>query len=98
MITFDCRHAGVFRAPAFFYLQEVKMQTPCDVLKDDNGHSVCPYEDTYCGYASEMCRNMCGLGVDENPYPEEDYDLDPFSFEEEEDEEESDELLETVNA
>lgn len=25
----------------------------------------CPYTDTYTGYEDEMCRNCCGLGVDE---------------------------------
>lgn len=25
----------------------------------------CPYADTYTGYEDEMCRNCCGLGVDE---------------------------------
>lgn len=37
---------------------------PCDI-PDDNGKYHCPYEDTYTGYESEMCRNCCGLGVDE---------------------------------
>jgi hypothetical protein len=46
--------------------------TPCDVA-DDNGYYHCPYLDTYSGYESEMCRNCCGLGVDEDSYPEEDY-------------------------
>jgi len=48
------------------------MQYPCDIpviVYDDNGNErkeyVCPYADTYCGYESEMCRNCCGLGVDE---------------------------------
>ena len=48
------------------------MQTPCDVPiidYDENGREVtrfeCPYADIYCGYEDEMCRNCCGLGVDE---------------------------------
>lgn len=48
------------------------MQTPCDVpiiVYDDDGNEVerfvCPYADTYTGYEDEMCRNCCGLGVDE---------------------------------
>ncbi len=48
------------------------MQTPCDV-KDENGKSSCPYAADYMGFEDEMCRNCCGLGVDENEYPEEDY-------------------------
>lgn len=43
-------------------------QTPCDIpYTDENGNTVfiCPYADTYGGYESEMCRNCCGLGVDE---------------------------------
>lgn len=39
-------------------------QTPCDI-KDENEQSHCPYADSYTGYESEMCRVMCGLGVDE---------------------------------
>ena len=49
-----------------------QMQTPCDVPiidYDDDGKEVeqfvCPYADGYTGYESEMCRNCCGLGVDE---------------------------------
>lgn len=38
--------------------------TPCD-YPDEFGHHRCPYEDTYTGYESEMCRVCCGLGVDE---------------------------------
>lgn len=46
------------------------MWAPCD--DDYNGQHYCPYEDTYAGYASEMCRVCCGLGVDEdNEYDEE---------------------------
>jgi hypothetical protein len=45
------------------------MWTPCDELID--GHSYCPYADTYAGYESEMCRVCCGLGVDEDDYEEE---------------------------
>ncbi len=44
------------------------MTTPCDIpIYDDKGNKVyhCPYADTYMGYESEMCRNCCGLGVDE---------------------------------
>ena len=37
---------------------------PCDV-PDENGNHVCPYADSYTGYESEMCRTMCGQGVDE---------------------------------
>ena len=47
--------------------------TPCDE-KDINGQHHCPYEDTYMGFADEMCRNCCGLGVDEDSYPEEDFE------------------------
>ena len=45
--------------------------TPCDET-DYNGNHHCPYEDTYMGSESEMCRNCCGLGVDEEE--EEDYE------------------------
>ena len=38
--------------------------TPCD-FPDENGNHTCPYVDTYMGYEDEMCRNCCGLGVDE---------------------------------
>ena len=24
---------------------------------------LCPFADTYAGYADEMCRNCCGLGI-----------------------------------
>lgn len=48
------------------------MQTPCDVPiidYDKNGKEYkryeCPYKDFYGGYESEMCRNCCGVGVDE---------------------------------
>lgn len=49
------------------------MQTPCDIpveeVNEETGkmetHYKCPYADTYTGYESEMCRCMCGLGVDE---------------------------------
>lgn len=44
--------------------------TPCDIPNDDGIHT-CPYTDTYTGFESEMCRNCCGLGVDEDSYPEE---------------------------
>lgn len=39
--------------------------TPCDEV-DMFGKHNCPYEDTYSGYESEMCRNCCGHGVDED--------------------------------
>ena len=41
-----------------------KNSTPCDE-PEYNGEHHCPYEDTYTGYESEMCRVCCGLGVDE---------------------------------
>ena len=49
------------------------METPCDIpteiYDEETGEFrmeyVCPYKDSYTGYESEMCRNMCGLGVDE---------------------------------
>ena len=48
------------------------MYTPCDeelVDYDENGKEIkyhrCPYEDSYGGYESEMCRVCCGVGVDE---------------------------------
>lgn len=41
------------------------MYTPCDDIGNDGMHH-CPYEDTYAGYESEMCRVCCGLGVDED--------------------------------
>ena len=43
---------------------EKKNVYPCDT-PDENGNHVCPFKDTYCGYEDEMCRNCCGLGVDE---------------------------------
>lgn len=56
------------------------MQTPCDTPVEyinDKGKLVteyrCPYKKTYTGFESEMCRNMCGEGVDEDSYPEDDY-------------------------
>ena len=39
--------------------------TPCDV-QDNDGLYHCPYAETYTGYESEMCRNCCGLGVDDD--------------------------------
>lgn len=46
--------------------------TPCDepiIDYDEKGNEIkryeCPYASTYCGYEDEMCRNCCGLGVDE---------------------------------
>lgn len=49
------------------------MWTPCDnpeiVYNEETGKEevihYCPYADTYTGYEDEMCRNCCGLGVDE---------------------------------
>ena len=49
------------------------MWTPCDTpvieYDEETGTEVkrfvCPYADTYTGYEDEMCRNCCGLGVDE---------------------------------
>lgn len=46
--------------------------TPCDIpVYDEKGnkHFTCPYATDYMGYESEMCRNCCGLGVDEDEYP-----------------------------
>lgn len=48
------------------------MKTPCDVLID--GRYYCPFED-YGG--SDRCRVCCGLGVDEDSYPDED-ECDPY--------------------
>lgn len=46
--------------------------TPCSIPDYDfvNGREVyrCPFSDDP---TSDMCRNYCGEGVDENPYPEE---------------------------
>ena len=47
------------------------MKTPCD-YPDENGRYHCPYADAYTGYESEMCRNCCGLGVDEDSCGEKD--------------------------
>ncbi len=44
--------------------------TPCDTPNED-GICICPFQDCYSGYEDEMCRNMCGLGVDEDSYPDE---------------------------
>lgn len=44
--------------------------TPCDVPNDDGQYS-CPFSDSYMGYADEMCRVCCGLGVDEDTAHEE---------------------------
>lgn len=49
------------------------MWTPCD-NKDENGQHKCPYADTYTGYADEMCRVCCGLGVDEDCGQDDYYD------------------------
>ena len=49
------------------------MITPCDIPNidyDSQGREIksfhCPYADSYMGYEDEMCRNCCGLGVDED--------------------------------
>lgn len=54
------------------------MSTPCDTPQDwvdENGKMVqryvCPYSDDP---TSETCRCYCGCGVDEDSYPEEDYE------------------------
>lgn len=44
--------------------KEDKDLYPCDTADEDGVHR-CPYEDTYTGYESEMCRVCCGLGVDD---------------------------------
>ena len=63
------------------FRREVKvMWTPCDT-PDYNGVHHCPYEDSYTGYAGEMCRTCCGLGVDEDSYPEEEYDEEEKCYE-----------------
>lgn len=49
------------------------MFTPCDT-PDEYGEHHCPFADTYAGYEDEMCRNCCGLGVDEDDYEREEYD------------------------
>lgn len=49
------------------------MWTPCDEPIEEYNEETgkmeiqhhCPYADTYVGYEDEMCRNCCGLGVDE---------------------------------
>ena len=49
------------------------MWTPCDEpveeYNEETGkmeiHYHCPFADTYKGYENEMCRNCCGLGVEE---------------------------------
>ena len=48
------------------------MRTPCDELI--NGNHYCHYEDNGVS-ESERCRVCCGLGVDEDPYPD-DYEDD----------------------
>lgn len=60
-------------------------KTPCETLWEglnENGKWVkeyrCPYKETYTGFESEICRNCCGEGVDEDSYPEDDY---PYSEE-----------------
>lgn len=47
--------------------------TPCETPDFDGQHH-CPFEDSYTGYAGEMCRVCCGEGVDETSYPDEDFD------------------------
>jgi hypothetical protein len=47
--------------------------TPCDE-KDEQGQHHCPYENTYTGYESEMCRVCCGLGVDDDGDDEENFE------------------------
>lgn len=49
----------------------MEKHTPCD-YPDENGEHHCPYADTYMGYEDEMCRNCCGIGVDEDDYESED--------------------------
>ena len=48
----------------------MRKYTPCDVQNSDGTYS-CPYADDYMGGESDMCRNCCGLGADEDSYPEE---------------------------
>lgn len=45
--------------------EESKAKTPCDYLKDEDGWSVCPYENDGVS-ESERCRVCCGVGVDED--------------------------------
>ena len=47
--------------------------TPCDI-KDDNGEYNCPFTDVYGGPESSMCRDCCGCGADDDPYPDEPYE------------------------
>lgn len=54
------------------------MWTPCDEVGDDNQYH-CPYEDTFSGFVGEMCRICCGLGVDQDSYPEEEPEKESFS-------------------
>lgn len=42
---------------------------PCDIKGTDGAYH-CPYKDTYDGYKSEMCREMCDVDVEENPTAE----------------------------
>ena len=46
------------------HIRSLMTPTPCDIT-DDIGNHLCPYAETYTGYEYEMCRNCCGLGVDE---------------------------------
>lgn len=49
------------------------MWTPCDEPVEEYNEKTgkmeipyhCPFADTYTGYENEMCKNCCGLGVDE---------------------------------
>lgn len=56
-----------------------KKNYPCDI-PNENGEFICPFnaEMDSSGYA---CRNHCGLGVDEDSYPEEpeiDESMNPY--------------------
>lgn len=53
------------------------MRTPCDYMRDENGFSVCPYANDGIS-ESELCRVCCGLGVDEDSYPTEEDEYDPY--------------------
>ena len=49
------------------------MSCPCDIpydLPDGTVTFICPYD----AQGSDACRNYCGEGVDEDSYPEEDFD------------------------
>lgn len=49
------------------WIEELERKDPCD-YPDEYGNHHCPFED-YGG--SDRCRVCCGLGVDEDSYPEE---------------------------